>query len=210
MIYFTRHGESEANIEKVFANKCFKYFLTNKGIEQTKALSEKLKDKHISIIYVSPVLRAIQTAEIISKELGLIKYEVNELLREYDVGNLEGKSDPESWAKYAKYEKSWETIANRNQKMENGESFIDIELRFEKFIQSIQNEAIQKNVLIISHGGLLKIGLPKVVSNMNYSFTNKNQLNNCDLVSCKYENGKIVCYQYGNKDYQKYKQEETR
>lgn len=204
MIYFTRHGESEANIQKVFANNCFNYFLTKKGIEQAAALSEKLKDKNITRMYVSPVLRAIQTAGIISQALKLKKFEVNELLREYDVGELEGKSDSESWEKYFKCEKSWEVSANRNQKMENGESFIDIQARFEQFIQSIKNKAVHENVLVVSHGGLLKIGLPGVVSNMDYCFTNNNPLGNCELVSCKCENEQITCIRYGTIDYPGY------
>lgn len=205
MIYFTRHGESEANIQKVFANNCFNYFLTKKGIDQAFALSEKLKDKNITRIYVSPVLRAIQTAGIISQALKLKKYEVNELLREYDVGELEGKSDSESWEKYFKCEKLWEVSANRNQRMENGESFSDIQVRFKQFIQSIKDTAVHENVLVVSHGGLLKIGLPGVVSNMDYYFTNNNPLGNCELVSCRWENEQITCIRYGTIDYTGYK-----
>jgi probable phosphoglycerate mutase len=69
-IYLVRHGESYKNItppgdwppEKLDS-------LTVKGIEQTSAIAEYLKDKNIAAIFTSPAGRTRQTAEIIRQTL---------------------------------------------------------------------------------------------------------------------------------------------
>lgn len=200
MIYFTRHGESEANIEKIFSNKGFKHFLTENGIQQALRLSEILQDKKINTIISSPVLRAIQTASIISSELGIPSFEVHEYLREYDVGLLEGKSDVYSWNMYFDNEKKWNILKDKHSKLPNGESYLEIQNRFIVFINDLiqENKGNTENVLVISHGGLLKIGLAEACSNIDYTFTSENQIKNCELIQCIHENDELLCIQWGN------------
>ena len=199
MIYFTRHGESEANIEMVFSNRGLKHFLTDKGIQQAVKLAELLKNEDITYIYTSPVLRAIQTATIIANKLEILLFEVHEYLREYDVGDLEDKFDSKSWKLFFANEKDWQHEKNRNNKLNNGESFNEIQSRFQSFIHTIMNNEHlkDKNILVISHGGLLKIGAPKVMVNVDYTFTIANPLKNCDLIKCCHEDGNLICQQWG-------------
>jgi broad specificity phosphatase PhoE len=68
---FARHGESEANVWKVFWNQHEKYGLTEIGREQAQILSENLTNVLFRALYCNPVLCAIQTAEIIGSNLGL-------------------------------------------------------------------------------------------------------------------------------------------
>jgi broad specificity phosphatase PhoE len=49
MIYFVRHGESEANARKVFAGKRDDSLLTKKGEEQAKEVANHVKSLGISI-----------------------------------------------------------------------------------------------------------------------------------------------------------------
>jgi broad specificity phosphatase PhoE len=94
-LYFARHGESEANILKEFSNRPGKHGLTDKGKRQAERLADNLKSVHFTALYYSPILRAVQTADITAKRLN-ITYETKDALREYDVGILEGKSDEAS------------------------------------------------------------------------------------------------------------------
>jgi broad specificity phosphatase PhoE len=95
-LYFVRHGESKANIQHVISNRESLFGLTLQGKRQANALAENLKDIPITAIYSSLVLRARETAEILSQSFHL-SYQVTESLREYDCGILEEKSDEESW-----------------------------------------------------------------------------------------------------------------
>lgn len=90
-MFIQRHGESEANLRKIFSCKSFDPELTETGLQQVKDLIPFYKSKNISKIISSPSIRAIQTAEILSKALAL-EYEINEDLIEVDLGDLEGKS----------------------------------------------------------------------------------------------------------------------
>ncbi len=58
-IYIIRHGETYGNLN---GDGFTETDLTPKGIEQINALAERLKDKPISKIYSSPLIRAVKTA----------------------------------------------------------------------------------------------------------------------------------------------------
>jgi len=94
MIYFIRHGESEANERKVFAGQKDDSILTEKGREQAKATAKEILAEGIKIdrIITSPLTRAIETAHIIAKELGfdVLTITKDERIIEYDLGTLSG------------------------------------------------------------------------------------------------------------------------
>jgi broad specificity phosphatase PhoE len=48
MIYFVRHGESEANIRKVFAGRRDNSLLTQKGKEEAKLTGQKIREREIT------------------------------------------------------------------------------------------------------------------------------------------------------------------
>jgi broad specificity phosphatase PhoE len=89
-IYFARHGESEANVGQVFWNGIEGYGLTERGRGQAEQLADRLAGVRFVALYCSPILRAVQTAQIVGARLGLL-YEVADALREYNVGLLEGQ-----------------------------------------------------------------------------------------------------------------------
>jgi broad specificity phosphatase PhoE len=74
MIYFIRHGESEANLRHVFAGQKDNSALTDKGREQARLEGEKIKSLNLSIskIISSPLIRAHDTAKIVAGIIGLI------------------------------------------------------------------------------------------------------------------------------------------
>jgi len=57
-IYLMRHGQSQANIERIFANSNEGFPLTKEGIRQAEMAARYLRLKNISRIYSSPILRA--------------------------------------------------------------------------------------------------------------------------------------------------------
>ena len=59
--------------------------LTASGREQARALGRSLRDRRVSIIYSSPMAGAVQTAEIIAAELGVM-VRVRDELRELSGG----------------------------------------------------------------------------------------------------------------------------
>ena len=94
MIYFIRHGESEANEKKVFAGQKDDSILTEKGRQQAKNTAKEILNKKVKIdrIITSPLKRAVETAHIIAQEIGfdISKIIKDERITEYDLGSLSG------------------------------------------------------------------------------------------------------------------------
>jgi len=183
-IFFVRHGESEANTQNEFSNRGVRHPLTTRGVEQVTELGKRLKVLSFTEVYTSPILRAIQTTEILCEGLGIPSFVVDYNLREYDVGIFEGRSDKTSWAELTLLEESWTAEENQNKSIEGGESFAEIQERFERFYKNLVSTSTgtEAKVLVVSHGGLLKVGLPKVVKNLFYRDLLKNGIGNCEVL----------------------------
>jgi len=94
MVYFIRHGESEANKKGLFAGQRDNSELTELGIKEAKELAQKIKERGIiadQIIH-SPLKRASHTAEILAKELHLphTRLITDQRWEEYDMGAFTG------------------------------------------------------------------------------------------------------------------------
>ncbi len=92
-LYFCRHGESELNAAQIYAGQ-IDTLLTEYGREQAKLAGEEAALFGIDQMVSSPLLRALETAQIIAKEIGYDKRAIitNELLVERSLGSLEGTS----------------------------------------------------------------------------------------------------------------------
>ena len=66
-MYLLRHGESEANAAKVFSGRRGDPALTEAGRRQASAQADVLAASGISTIWSSPLRRARQTADEVSR-----------------------------------------------------------------------------------------------------------------------------------------------
>ncbi len=197
-LYFVRHGESEANTRHIISNRESSFPLTPRGIQQAKDLAEEIKDIPFSAMFCSPVLRARETADILSATLG-IPYQVTEALREYDCGILEEKSDEESWECHRQYFEDWVLRSDYTSKPEGGECYLDIQNRFVPFIDELisTNTHGERHILLIGHGGLFLLMLPLVLNNIDHSFATAHGLGNTEFVFAKYGSRGLVCMCWG-------------
>ena len=110
VIYFIRHGESIVNVNREFSYKLVDKSLTEKGRMQASQLAEYLQNVEFSHLFSSPMKRAFETSEFISKKKGNLPIHVIEEIREVNVGDLE-KTPPEkmkdAWKLYFDIAKSW-------------------------------------------------------------------------------------------------------
>ena len=193
-LYFARHGESEANLLNEFSNRGLKHGLTDKGRQQSLVLAKKFKGIPIAKVFSSPLLRAIQTAEILVKELG-ISYEITDALREYDCGILEGKSDSVSWEIFYSVFRDWLQDGNWDSRIDQGESFLDIKERFVPFIQNLIKEYqhSSEDIVLVGHGGTYRCMLPLVLTNVDFPFDLEHRIDNTEYVSAEVKQGRLVC-----------------
>jgi len=168
-LYFIRHGQSEANVLHEISNRGLKHGLTEKGKAQVLALAQKLETIPFVKLYTSPLLRAVQTAEILSFKLS-IPFETTDALREFDCGIIEGKSDPDSWKIHTQIRQAWFLRKEWEKRIDGGESFLDIRSRFLPFIHDLVRTygTTQENLLLIGHGGLFQCMLPLICNNIAF------------------------------------------
>lgn len=129
--------------------------LNEEGVRQTHALSENLSKEDFDIIFSSPLKRALETAEIISKENNT-PILVDERLLERDFGSLSGKT-------WEQIEEILQKDAHKKDQAQmydyhsfGGETASDVKERIQDFLDFIKREYGSKKVLIVSHGGVMK------------------------------------------------------
>ena len=173
-IYFTRHGESQANLLHEIANRGLRYGLTLKGREQAATLAERLQGIPITRIYSSPLLRAIETSIILANRFA-VEYEVTDALREYDCGTLEGRTDEGAWQGWQELFDAWVTYHEWERRLKGGESFHDIRRRFEPFIKGLVKRygKTSANVVCVAHGGIYWMMLPVVLKNVDTALVSR-------------------------------------
>ena len=85
MIYFARHGQTDADKQNRF-NGGIDLDLNETGIEQAQKLKDKLSGIQFDAVFCSPQKRAVQTCEIATG-----KYVIDNRLTELNCGNFDGK-----------------------------------------------------------------------------------------------------------------------
>ena len=149
-VILIRHGATQGNFEKRYVGT------TDEGIteESAKQIKEK-KYPLADVVYVSPMLRCRQTADIIYPN---VEHIVIENFRECDFGDFEGKNctELESNQEYQK----WIQSGGRMQ-FPNGESTEDFKERcldnFYEICEELMDKYKDRNVTIalVVHGGTI-------------------------------------------------------
>jgi len=159
-LLLTRHGESTANVARQFSGRS-DVALTALGRRQARALGRRLRAFEIDAAYVSPLLRARETAEIALRGRGIEP--VPELgLREISFGDWEGCSFdeirerwPTEWSQLRAFDESFCAP--------NGEPFTAAQARVVAAAVAIVGRHPDQTVLITAHGGTLQLLLSHVL-----------------------------------------------
>jgi broad specificity phosphatase PhoE len=128
--------------------------LNDRGKKEAAQLREELTDIPFDIVFSSPLKRAVETAQILFPSINIIK---NDLLREYDFGELEGVrfSEPsENFPENQVQEYNGKQFLIPNQ----GESFEHVVFRVERFIQMLRHGfGGQSKIAIVTHSTIIEI-----------------------------------------------------
>ncbi|HEX7368104.1 MAG TPA: histidine phosphatase family protein [Candidatus Saccharimonadales bacterium] len=92
-LYYVRHGQSRANVERVYAG-LLDTPLTDLGVKQAEAAARQAKHLGIGHIISSPLSRAHETAKIIARAIDYPaeEIELSGLLVERNFGSAAGRS----------------------------------------------------------------------------------------------------------------------
>ena len=196
-LYFARHGQSEANVLEVISNHGLVHPLTDLGRQQAAELAQSLASVPIARIYSSPLLRAVQTAEMASATLN-VPFEIADALREPDCGIMEGRSDDAAWAEHRRVWHAWLEGHQYDERIRGGESFNDIRVRFVPFIDWLLAEygKTSRQLLLISHGALIYTMLSITLANAEAVFAEWRPIPNTGTIIVERQAVGWVCVEW--------------
>ena len=191
-LYFVRHGESIDASNGLYQRDTSP--LSEKGIEQTKSISEELTGLHIDEVLASPVQRAKETALIINEKLELPLKFLDDLIEEKRPSIICGVS------KYDKKAKDIISLIENNYhnnlyRHSDEDTFTLLKSRVQNLKKTLES-LDDKNYLIVGHGMVLKIctGLLVYGEKLNsYDFVNLSSLlalDNTGICTFTYFSGK--------------------
>ncbi len=151
---FVRHGQSEANLARVFAGNT-DTVLTELGKLQAERTALFLKDYKIDVIYASDLTRAMQTAIPTAKAQGLGIIPCEEL-REIYAGDWENLPYEVLMRDFEESYAMWRNDCGRAHP-ENGESVIELSKRIYQAVEHIARKHEGKCVAIFSHATPIRL-----------------------------------------------------
>jgi ribonuclease H / adenosylcobalamin/alpha-ribazole phosphatase len=146
--FFVRHGESEANLARVFSGRRDSR-LTDRGRAQAVTVADALADVPFDRIVATPLSRSLDTALVVARRRKMPVDVVRDLI-EIDVGDNTGKTFDEiaglpDWKDDGFI--SWP----------NGETLDQVLNRALGALKAIHHESEGETVLVIGHGGVTRI-----------------------------------------------------
>jgi probable phosphoglycerate mutase len=151
-LVLARHGEAayEANEWTEGGS------LTASGRRQSALLGAALSGRRVAHVWTSPLARAVQTAEIVAARLG-VGVTTRTGLREFDPGYLAGR--PRDLGPVLETYDRW--IAGESDvRLPGGETATELVQRVQGVLEEITDAHPGETVLVVSHGGTLRIGVP--------------------------------------------------
>lgn len=153
-VLLIRHGQTDWNVDGRWQGT-LPVGLNEIGRAQAKALAEYLKDHRIGSIYASDLPRAFDTAQAIGDVVGVTP-RPDIRLQEFNLGIFQGLTREEIKERYSKEFRDFE--ANYwDYVVANGESRRALQNRAYGVFQDIVNQAIGPEVVIVSHGGTIRM-----------------------------------------------------
>ena len=151
-LFLVRHGQSAGNAAGRFGGHS-PTPLSDLGFEQARLTAEALAKENVNVIYSSDLLRAVQTAEPLSKLTGIPIITKPEF-RERNVGVLEGLTFDESKSEFPN---DYYALVNRNihHVITEGESYSNLLDRIKGELRDIIRKHRGERVAIFTHTGAL-------------------------------------------------------
>lgn len=155
-LYLVRHGEIAGSGQFRY-NGQTKVPLTSRGIEQYRALSERLKAEPVVACYTSDLSRCLQGAEMLCAGRGIRPIPRPEL-QELSFGDWEGLTGSELKERYPK---QWQARMNDfvGYRVPGGENLNDLRERVLPVIGEVVERHRGGQALVVAHGGVNRVVL---------------------------------------------------
>ncbi len=177
MVYIVRHGQTEKNKAKVLQGRS-DVPLNEEGRRQAKLVADWMEREGIRIdtVYTSPLIRAVETAEIIAPGASL---QTDDRLIEMDYGPYEGM-DLTALTPEVKY--FFADFVN-HPAPKGMEPLADVTGRLGDLLEEIRQQAKEQNVLLSTHAIAMKGALEYLTPEAKGRYW-KTFIGNCSVYVC--------------------------
>lgn len=156
--YLLRHGQTDANSYGIVQGQLCDFPLNNEGVRQAELTAQALACVPLNHIYMSPAVRAKQTAQkIFERHVPLVLAEILPGLLEINFGILENKT----FEKVGELHSDLIRVYRENPSkcvFPEGESMTQAFQRVKKAVNHMLiNNSNNENLLIVSHGDVLAL-----------------------------------------------------
>ena len=192
-IYLVRHGENPANLSKEFSHRHVDYALNDKGRLQARQTAAVFVGQPIAAVYSSPLLRAVQTAEIIAEALGVPTHVIEEF-REINVGALEGQAPTRAlWDQHDSVLRAW-LGGQPETAFPDGENHHGLIERMQAGLRQVLTLTPDQPSIIVGHGGIFTATLAAYCAEIDLVAILRAPNHNCSIteVGLELRNGEVV------------------
>ena len=166
-IILVRHGETDWNSGEIFRGQA-DVPLNKTGLKQAEKLGEYLSGEKISVIYTSPLQRAVKTAEAIAARQGQ-EVTVTENLNDINCGEWQGKSVNEVKEEYPDIYQDWLDTPEQV-RIPGGESLEEVRCRVMPFLEDAVTRCREGRIALVSHRVVNKVLICNMLGLGNSSF----------------------------------------
>ncbi len=149
-----RHGETLENLAGILQGQGVGR-LSENGLRQARCAALRLADEHFDRIYSSDLPRAMETAAVIGEELGVAPIPCPGL-REWHLGELEGRSCEENVQQYPEIMRSFQYEPEEDIPVPGGESRAEFYSRVAAALEELLRGNPGRRLLLVSHGGTMR------------------------------------------------------
>lgn len=215
VLWVVRHGESAGNVardlaeaeerERIdIAQRDNDVPLSDLGERQSEALgrwiADQPADQQPTVLWVSPYVRAQQTAELALKAAGLdIPRVVDERLREREFGVLDGLTRRGIEALFADESERRARLGKFYHRPPGGESWSDVLLRLRACIDDMRRDCAGQRVLLVAHQVvvlLVRYVLEQMDEGQILAIDKLGDVANCSVTSYRLEDGAPILVRY--------------
>ena len=157
-----RHGQADNNVNRILEGRHIESHLTEQGRKQVEYAAKDLKSVQIDRVVVSPVIRAVETAEIVCKEVGA-SYEIDERLYEIELGKLVGMNFDEVVSKYGNLFLKFYDEHDPALESFGVESFTSVKKRVKSLLEEAAEKHVDRNILCVTHLDPIKAAISTIL-----------------------------------------------
>lgn len=182
-LYLIRHGETRSNREGIFRGR-LEIPLSDAGRSQAREVGLALSGKEISSVYSSPLVRAVETAQIAFSDRKALPHQA---LNNLDLGEWSGRRKADIQREFPEQWERW-TLNPDRLRFPGGESLVQVHERAQGFLEWFRDNR-EASLAAVTHRSVIKCLLAAALGlEKNYFW--KFHLDNGSITRLVWETGR--------------------